>query len=175
MLPEFHPHTVCKFCPTCGSTKFKTHSLKSQKCGECGFEFFTNAAAAVAAIITNPQGQLLLTTRAFEPGKGLLDLPGGFVDPGETVEEALHRELLEELNLKITSWTYFASFPNQYVYGGILYYTIDLVYECTVDSISNIRVADDVSDYGFYTPSVEIIKKIGLHSIQKILEAYCKK
>lgn len=175
MLHEFHPHRVCKYCPRCGSAHYNSHSSKSQKCDECGFVFFTNAAGAVAAIITNAQGEILLTTRAFDPGKGLLDLPGGFVDPGESVEQALHREIAEELSIHISSFTYFGSFPNEYVYGGILYYTIDLVYECEIADFSSIQVADDVSGYGFYKPSVEILEHIGLPSIKKIITAYCEK
>ncbi len=172
MLADFHPHAICKYCPKCGSKGFKPHSPKSQKCDVCGFVFFTNAAAAVAAIITNTQGEILLTTRAFDPGKGLLDLPGGFVDPGESIEQALHREIYEELNLHISSSTYIGSFPNEYVYGGILYYTIDLVFECDINDISTIRVADDVSAYGFYKPTQELIEQVGLPSIKKILAHY---
>lgn len=175
MLSQFHPQRVCKYCPRCGSAQYNPHSSKSQKCDECGFVFYTNAAGAVAAIITNTQGEILLTTRAFEPGKGLLDLPGGFIDPGESVEQALHREISEELNIQIVSAQYFGSFPNEYVYGGILYYTIDLVYECTIADMSTIQAADDVSGFGFYKPSVEIIEQIGLHSIKKIIAAYCEK
>lgn len=50
-------------------------------------------AAAVAGLIFNEKGQLLLTIRAKDPGKGLLDLPGGFVDMGENADQALRREI----------------------------------------------------------------------------------
>ena len=43
------------------------------------------------------QDEVLVAVRARNPGKGLLDLPGGFVDPGESLEVALYRELQEEL------------------------------------------------------------------------------
>ena len=170
MNSEFHPHKVFKFCPKCGGTNFITHNLKAQKCQDCEFIFYTNAAAAVAAIIINEQGEVLLTTRAFDPSKGMLDLPGGFVDPGETIENALTREIKEELNLDIIASTYFGSFPNEYVYAGILYYTIDLVYLCKVSNLNQIKVDDDVTDYSFHAITSDTIQKIGLDSIKKILK-----
>lgn len=172
MNKAFHPHVVCKYCPKCGSNKFKAHNFKAQKCDDCGFIFYTNAAAAVAAIITNEKGEILLTIRAFDPGKGMLDLPGGFVDPGESVETALQREIFEELGLQITSTKYFGSFPNEYVYCGILYYTIDLVYICNVHDLSKIQVDDDVVGYEFHAVNDEVIQNVGLGSIKKILEEY---
>lgn len=175
MTSSFHPHSVFKFCPKCGGTNFTSHNFKAQKCSDCNFVFYTNAAAAVAAIILNEKDEVLLTVRAFDPGKGMLDLPGGFVDPGESVETALHREILEELHLEITETEYFGSFPNEYVYGGILYYTIDLVYICKIKDLQQIQVADDVVGYEFHSVNSAIIEKVGLHSIKKILEAYSEK
>ncbi len=51
----------------------------------------------VYAVILNPQGdRILLIRKARGPYTGLLDLPGGSVETGETVEEALEREVGEE-------------------------------------------------------------------------------
>jgi len=172
MNNHYHPHVVFKFCPSCGAQSLYVHNSKAQKCSACGFEFYTNSAAAVAAIITNSAGQILLTKRAFEPGKGMLDLPGGFVDPLESAEHALYREIKEELNLTLVSHRYYKSFPNEYVYGGVLYFTTDLVFICTVQSLNTIRVADDVSDYQFSDISDTIIERIGLPSIKKIVQDF---
>ncbi len=70
-------------------------------CESCDFEFYLNVAAAVAALITDEEGRLLVVVRAEEPRKGMWDLPGGFADPGESAEEALGRELAEELGLVV--------------------------------------------------------------------------
>lgn len=175
MNSAFHPHSVCKFCPKCGSNAYKIHNFKAQKCDDCGFVFYTNAAAAVAAIITNDSNEILLTVRAFDPGKGMLDLPGGFVDPGESIETALRREIFEELHLEIIEPEYFGSFPNEYVYSGILYYTIDLVYICKVRDLNQIQVADDVVGFEFHAVNSAVIENVGLTSIKKILEAFSSK
>jgi 8-oxo-dGTP diphosphatase len=55
----------------------------------------------VGAIITDAAGRLLLIKRGHEPGKGLWSVPGGRVEPGETDEQALTREIREETGLSV--------------------------------------------------------------------------
>jgi ADP-ribose pyrophosphatase YjhB (NUDIX family) len=55
----------------------------------------------VGAIITDAAGRLLLIRRGHEPGQGLWSLPGGRVEPGETDEQALIREVREETGLAV--------------------------------------------------------------------------
>ncbi|MFC4082349.1 NUDIX domain-containing protein [Amycolatopsis samaneae] len=57
---------------------------------------------AVGAVLHDDQGRLLLVKRAHEPDAGLWTIPGGKVEPGETDEQALVRELLEETGLEVT-------------------------------------------------------------------------
>ena len=175
MNSQFHPHSVFHYCPSCGKQSFEKDSFKSQKCSVCGFVLYTNASTAVAAIITNKKGEILLTKRAFEPAQGMFDLPGGFADPGETAEQALVREVQEELNLTIESYSYFSSFPNEYVFAGVLYYTLDMVFECEVASLEHIIPADDVADYAFLPITEDVIDGVGLSSVKKILQAFEKK
>ena len=172
LIDDHKPEHVLKFCPRCGSEGFGFKAGKSFSCRECGFEFFINAAAAVVALIEDDQGRLLLVRRAREPVKGTLDLPGGFVDPGETIEEALKREIKEELNLEIDSFAYFCSFPNTYLYGGIVYYTVDLTFLCTVRDLSRIRAGDDAGEHLFISPESIRLEDIGLDSIREITSRY---
>jgi 8-oxo-dGTP diphosphatase len=55
----------------------------------------------VGAIVHDAEGRLLLIRRGHEPGKGLWSLPGGRVETGETDEEAVSREILEETGLSV--------------------------------------------------------------------------
>ena len=96
-----HPLKAFEFCPRCGSKQFNISDERSRHCTNCNLTYYANASASTAAIITNSKGEVLLTTRAFNPAKGMLDLPGGFVDMNETAEEAIIRELKEELNINI--------------------------------------------------------------------------
>ncbi len=160
------------YCPRCGEDTLSPDSIKSFVCTQCGFRFFLNTAAAVAALITDESQKLLVTVRRNNPGKGTWDLPGGFLDPNETVEEALPREIREELNLTIVSTGYFCSMPNLYEFNGVQYSTIDLAYLCKVRSFSQIRPNDEVSSYLFVQPCELKPEKFGLESIRSIISQY---
>ncbi len=138
-----HPLEKFRYCPCCGSEKFRVATEKSKQCGDCGFELFMNPSAAVAAFINNDKGELLVCRRAKEPAKGTLDLPGGFCDIGETVEEALRREVMEETHISLTEISYLFSLPNTYVYSGLPIPTLDMFFECSTPALTDIHPDDD--------------------------------
>jgi len=118
------------YCPACSSQKISFEKNKVFRCPECGFTYYHNTAAATACIIRSEAGILFLV-RSREPGRGKLDLPGGFVDPGEGAEEGLLREIKEELSLDlkgVSNPIFFVSFPNTYLYKNISYNTCDLFF-----------------------------------------------
>jgi ADP-ribose pyrophosphatase YjhB (NUDIX family) len=55
----------------------------------------------VGAVVFDAQGRLLMIQRGHDPGAGLWSIPGGRIEPGETDEQAVVRELLEETNLQV--------------------------------------------------------------------------
>ncbi len=132
------------YCPVCGSSKFVVETFKSHRCQDCGFEFFVNPAASVVCFIIN-DGKILVTRRAFEPMKGALDFPGGFVDAGESLEQALVREMKEETQLDVVSYRWLFSFPNMYLYSGVEIPTTDNFFLCTVSNIKMLQPHDDVA------------------------------
>jgi ADP-ribose pyrophosphatase YjhB (NUDIX family) len=69
-------------------------------CTACGFVFYQDPKVAVLALVPW-QGGLVMVRRAIEPGYGLWVVPGGFVDLGETLEEAVVRETREEAGLEV--------------------------------------------------------------------------
>ena len=117
----------------------------------CGFHFFVNAAAAVAALIGNEKGELLLTRRRLDPDAGKLDLPGGFTDPWESAEDALARELQEELGIKVKQMEYLTSRPNEYIFSGISVFTLDLAFRVVAEDLTHLKPMDDILDFGFYS------------------------
>jgi len=161
-----------RYCPRCGAEKLHPNTPKTFKCRGCGFEFFLNTAAAVAALITDAEGRLLITVRKEEPAKGTWDLPGGFVDPAETAEEAVRREIAEELGLDIQSARYLFSVPNIYEYGQVTYNSVDLIYRCEVADVSRARAADDVEAVIFKGRDKIKPEKFGLASIREIVRWY---
>lgn len=163
---------IFQICPVCGSDTIKPDSAKSVLCPACDFTYFFNPAAAVAAIIVNTKNELLVAVRASDPGKGQWDLPGGFVDPGESAEEAVRREIKEELNLDIKSTTYFYSMPNEYVYKQVTYTTVDLAFICQVDDFSDIQAMDDIEDVMFISANDVELEKFAFGSIRTIVSRY---
>ncbi len=167
------PRNFLKYCPHCGSSSFAPKSDKELVCGSCGFRFFTNSAAAVAAIIVDGEGRVMLTRRAVEPWKGMLDLPGGFVDPGESLEEALRRELREELDFMPEKPVYLCSFANRYVFSGYAVRTTDAAFVCHTER-TRFAPSDDIDLVEWHPASALPLHRVAAPSIRRILETYSK-
>ncbi len=143
---------------------------KAFQCRTCEFKFYLNAASAGIALIFNPSNQLLVTRRKHDPFRGSLDLPGGFAEPGETMEECLIREVREELNIELVHLSYFASFPNAYLYKEVEYPITDFVFLCTAGTFATLTANDDVSDYYFKDLDQIEISRFGLSSPKRAIE-----
>jgi ADP-ribose pyrophosphatase YjhB (NUDIX family) len=133
-----------RHCPQCRSGEIEFRDSKQLVCLNCNFCYFHNVATAVGAIIRHGS-EILLAVRSREPAQGMLDLPGGFTDPGESLEQALQRELREELGLQLNQPRYLFSFANTYLYAGVLYQTTDIIFEFKVSSKPAVVPADDVA------------------------------
>jgi len=123
-----HPLEKFKYCPVCGSDHFVVNNFKSKKCEDCGFTYYANPCSATAAFIVNENDEMLVVRRAKEPALGTYDLPGGFCDMGETVEEGMRREIKEETGLEVQDIQYLFSSPNVYQYSGMGIHTLDMDY-----------------------------------------------
>jgi len=161
-----------RYCPACGGASFDVHSEKSRQCAGCGFLLYLNPGAAVAAIIEHA-GEILFAVRAHDPAAGLLDLPGGFVDNQETAEQALWRELHEELGLEPVAATYMASFPNTYPYGGVDYQTLDLIYRVALQERPRVQAADDIVAVRWIAVDDIPYEQIAFASVRRALRHYC--
>ena len=134
-----HPLNHFKFCPKCGSNRFAETKENSKKCDSCGFEFFKNPTIGCGAIVFDDQDRLLCIRRLKDPGAGLLGVPGGFVDLGETMEQAVQRETLEETGIQIEVHELIANIPNSYIYKGVEQYPLDFYYNGKIVDISGMR------------------------------------
>jgi ADP-ribose pyrophosphatase YjhB (NUDIX family) len=89
-----------RFCPRCGAEADVAFPHLLQ-CSSCGYGAYYNPKPVASAIPRDEDGRIWLLRRAFEPGAGLWTFPGGFVDLGESVEDAARREVREELEIDI--------------------------------------------------------------------------
>ena len=180
-----HPLDKFRYCPACGRSRWEVHNVKSKRCEDCGFVYYANPSSATAAFILRPaltapdsashsQEELLVVRRGKEPAKGTLDLPGGFVDMNETVEEGMMREIHEETGLRVERVDYLFSIPNLYLYSGMEIHTIDMFYEVHVSSGTQVEADDDAAE-AMWLPVSEINpEEFGLWSIRQAVERFSK-
>ena len=113
-----------KYCGCCGAPmKFDTEI--SKRCTNCGKELWPQLATAVIVRVTKGEAVLLVHAKNFR--RPYFGLVAGFVETGETLEEAVQREVREETDIEITNIRYFASQPWPYPCGLMVGFTADYV------------------------------------------------
>ena len=165
--------SVFRYCPKCGAAALRTTGGKLVRCQACGFELYLNPAAAVAALIVDGRGRLLITVRGKEPGRGKWDLPGGFADPGESAEEALRREVREEVGLEVTAMRYLGSYPNVYEYMGVRYATMDMGFVCQARDVSQAEARESDIETVLFKSFRDIdLDRFAFRSLARLVERY---
>jgi len=164
-----------KFCPLCGASH-ATGGINPFRCHACGHIHHFSPVTAVAAIVNDAAGNILLLVRANDPGRGKLGLPGGFVDPGESAEDALRREVLEEVGLHVTRLNFLLSLPNRYAFGGVILPVTDLFFVAEVASFDNmIAQQGEIDDWHFCQPGPEELNKMAFESNRQALEVFLQR
>jgi len=97
------------YCARCGAATTLSDGGYRRLCGQCGAEHFPRTDPAVIMLVTAGDHCLLGRNKRF--ASGFYSTLAGFVEPGETIEEAVAREVLEEVNIRIGRVRYFASQP----------------------------------------------------------------
>jgi len=105
-VPGAHERSVnpalagVRFCPRCGESP-EVDFPRSIRCGHCGYGAYYNPKPVAATIPRTAGGEVLLLRRGFAPGQGRWTFPGGFVDLGESTQQAAVRETREELQIEV--------------------------------------------------------------------------
>jgi len=140
------PADLFRYCPRCAAPATEKPGQIPFQCRACGLTLFFNPTLAAAAFIFNRQGRLLWIRRAKEPAKGKLAIPGGFVDFGESAEEAVARETREEVGLELSQIHFLGSWPNQYTYREITYSVCDLLFTAFAEAPETATPLDAVAE-----------------------------
>ena len=137
-----------RYCYRCGSPTeiVKENGIERAFCKNCDLFLYENPIPTVIALVSSKKDDILLVKRDVEPGKGKWGLPGGFVEIGETPQEAVLRELYEETGIV-------GKDPNLFnikthidgFYGDVL-----IIAFCVDTGSFDLKPGDDVSEALFF-------------------------
>jgi NAD+ diphosphatase len=99
-----------RFCGRCGIATEAMDTERARRCPACGLLAFPRLAPAVITLIEREGGEALLARNRTFPVP-MYSCIAGFVEPGETMEDAVHREVREEVGVAVTDLRYVASQP----------------------------------------------------------------
>ena len=103
-------HHQARFCSRCGTQTGVARAGLARSCPSCGRESYPRVDPAVIVAITDPRDRLLLGRQAtWQPGR--MSVFAGFLEAGESLEQAVHREVLEEVGLRLQQVSYLGSQP----------------------------------------------------------------
>jgi len=162
-----------RFCLRCGAAlawrREPGDDRPRRACPACGWMFYDNPRPCVGALIVR-EGKVLLARRAKEPYLGWWDIPGGFMEAGETPEEALAREVLEETGLRARAFRLLAIFPDTYGAEGAP--TLNLHYLVEVDA-GEPCPQSDVADLRWFGPD-ELPREIAFANGRQALDLWAR-
>jgi NAD+ diphosphatase len=98
-----------QFCGRCGSQTTIREDMRAKECPECGFIMFPRISPAVIVLVEDEDMVLLARAKRFQGD--LYSVLAGFVEPGETLEETVQREIKEEVGIDVNNIRYFGSQP----------------------------------------------------------------
>ncbi|MCA0252190.1 MAG: NAD(+) diphosphatase [Actinobacteria bacterium] len=103
-------HRRAGFCGECGATTVTTRAGAGRLCVSCAVEHYPRVDPAVIVAVTDADDRLLLGRQPVW-AKGRVSVFAGFVEAGESLEQAVHREVFEEVGLRLGPPRYFGSQP----------------------------------------------------------------
>jgi ADP-ribose pyrophosphatase YjhB (NUDIX family) len=140
---------------------------RRRRCPRCGWTFYDNPVPAAVAIVVGRRG-ILLARRAAPPYAGTWDLPGGFLEAGETPERGLLRELREELGARAAITRLHGFFRERYGPGG--FPILAIVYLARLAGPA--KAGSDVAEARWFRRGAIPWREIAFPSVRRALRAY---
>jgi ADP-ribose pyrophosphatase YjhB (NUDIX family) len=176
-----HAWTYFRFCPRCGE-EYGTAAPEASivlRCARCEYEFFQHSSPAATAVVPSADrpAEVLLLTRDTAPGRGLLALPGGFLQYDERPVDAMRREVREETLIDVEPDVLLDSYLVDYEYKGARVSVVELVFLTRpIDrDVRSIR-SSEASGLAYYD-SAEILRspsRLAFPEQQQSLRSYRK-
>lgn len=161
---------VSRYCGSCGAPTFPSETERAFVCTKCGYTAYpTIAPAVIVAIINNDK--ILLVKNKRRPKNVRLELVSGYVEIGESFEQAVHREVFEEVGLKVKNLRIYKDQP----WGISGAHMIGYVAE--VDGNDRvIKQEDEISEANWYSrdeiPEYRNRLSVGSEMISRFKEGY---
>lgn len=156
-----------KFCGCCGEVLTESPDEVAMNCGKCGNIVYPRISPAVIVAIT--KGNQILLAHAARFTSRMYSVIAGFVEPGESLEECVKREVLEEVGLTVQNVRYFSSQPWPYPDSLMIAFTAEY-------GSGEIRIDEkEITDAGWYTRDnlPEIPSKASV--ARKLIDAWLQK
>jgi NAD+ diphosphatase len=132
-----------RFCGRCGVPMETQKAERAKKCPKCGLLHFPRLAPAI--IVAIERGDQLLLARSRRFATGMYSVLAGFVEPGESLEETVIREVREEVGISLKDIRYFGSQPWPFPHSLMIGFTATYAGgEITID-------AEEIEDAGWFT------------------------
>jgi len=133
-----------QFCGRCGSGTLDRPKERAKECPNCGLISYPRISPAIIVLVER-EGKVLLA-RSHRHPQGLFSVLAGFVEPGETLEGAVAREIKEEVGIKVRDIRYFGSqpwpFPN----------SLMIAFTCHYASGDIVLEEEEMAEAGWYNP-----------------------
>ncbi len=156
-----------RFCGRCGTPLRTKSAERAKECPQCGLLHFPRLAPAIIVLVEQGSKLLLARSRHFMPG--MFSVLAGFVEPGESLEEAVVREVREEVGIDVKDIKYFGSQPWPFPHSLMIGFTATYAGgEITIDDT-------EIEDAGWF--SVDDLPRIpGKISIaRKLIDSFLAK
>jgi NAD+ diphosphatase len=138
-----------QYCGRCATPMALQDHERAKKCPACGLTVYPRLSPAIIVAVVRrfEEGPRLLLARSHRHPSGMFSVLAGFVEPGETLETTVRREVKEEVGLDVTNIRYFGSQPWPFPNSLMLAFTADY-------AGGDIRLEEEeIAEAGWYTPA----------------------
>jgi NAD+ diphosphatase len=131
-----------QFCGACATPTLAHPTMRARVCPSCQLSYYPRLAPAI--IVSVERGPEILLGRSPRFPPGIFSMLAGFVDPGESAEDAVHREVFEETAVRVKNVRYFGSQPWPFPHS------LMLAFQAEHDSGSPVPDSEEIEEAAFF-------------------------